>query len=70
MKNSFLEAHEESRKKFKEKYGCPDSIMQFMNEKTEHTDKINEGGIDKNIFRLGMMAMYYHLKQHPEQLNS
>lgn len=62
--SNIIKSREDSIKRIKEMFDVPEHIMKFINEKTEHTDKINRG-IDKEAFRLGMLAMYFHLKKDP-----
>jgi hypothetical protein len=40
----------------------PKEINDFINQKTEETAKMNGEDFDKSTFRLGMYAMYFHLK--------
>ena len=67
-RKNIAESMAESKKEFHEKYSIPDEIRKFINEKAEHTNRISKGGIDKTLFILAMITMYYHLKQNPELL--
>ena len=40
----------------------PEDIVRFIHKKGESTAKLNGEGFDKSTFRLGMMSMYFHLK--------
>lgn len=64
MGKSIIDAHKESVERHKEQFDIPEDIIQFMKDHTERTNECNKdsGGIDKSVFRLGMVSMYYHLK--------
>lgn len=48
--------------KFKKRTHIPADILEFIKVHTELTAKLNGENFDKRTFRLGMMSMYYHLK--------
>ena len=53
---------EEKNKRMESKFP-PQEIMDFINRKTEETNVINGGGLDKSTFMLGMVCMWSYLNK-------
>lgn len=64
-KSEFFESLKKSQERVKarlKKMHPPKDVMKYINDKTDETFKINKGNLDKQSFKLGMVAMWIHLK--------
>lgn len=62
----FLKRLTERQEEFKKKVmesSPPQEIIEYIEVFAEKTNKLNNGSLDKQTFKLGMMAMWYHLNK-------
>lgn len=66
MQKTLTRQFEENKKKLQErvtKLLPPKEVMKEINNKTEEVFKMNNGNLDKESFRLGMMSMWIQLNK-------
>ena len=59
----FIKAKEESKKRNADDFPSHE-ILKWMKEKTDATDKLNGGTLDRSTFMLGMMAMWSYMNKN------